>query len=401
MNSPAKLTALTAALALMLTACGGNDDTDNDTPDEVEGSESQPQREDATGEGFGDTSALSEVDVNMSDEQNPEVMVYSPLEVDEESAYVVNQGEGDEIHPNAILEVSSAAVDPEDGNIIQHDYDSGQSGLVFLPSLEGDDANTAIYDALTLPELRVGADVLIYAPAEEPEETDEDTPEELQMPSQDQFILLTIEEQTMPHAEGEVQEQSGDLPAIENTVGERPQLQEHDGDTEAPEELATEVLIQGEGREVEESDMVLAHYTGWRWEDGEVFDDSWESEDGSFPQPREFSLQQVIGGWTEGLAGQNVGSRVLLVIPAEDAYGEAENEDGTTADGRPGGALIFVVDIVEALPMPEQPQQQAPEMDLSEEEMAELEEMLREMEEQQGGNPEAENENPEPESNEE
>ena len=70
---------------------------------------------------------------------------------------------------------------------------------------------------------------------------------------------------------------------------------------------------------------------------GEVFDSSYETG-----QPATFGLGQVITGWTKGLAGQKVGSTVLLTIPASMAYGD----DGST--GGPTGTLVFVVDIKSA-----------------------------------------------------
>jgi peptidylprolyl isomerase len=51
----------------------------------------------------------------------------------------------------------------------------------------------------------------------------------------------------------------------------------------------------------------------------------------------------VIQGWSEGLAGQTVGSQVLLVIPPELGYGDEDAGQG----GIPGGStLVFVVDIL-------------------------------------------------------
>ena len=96
---------------------------------------------------------------------------------------------------------------------------------------------------------------------------------------------------------------------------------------------------QGDGPAVEEGDTVTVHYTGWLW-DGTQFDSSWDK--GS---PATFTLAdgQLIDGWVQGLAGQTVGSQVLLVIPPELGYGADGN------DTIPGGStLVFVVDILAA-----------------------------------------------------
>jgi peptidylprolyl isomerase len=104
-----------------------------------------------------------------------------------------------------------------------------------------------------------------------------------------------------------------------------------------PSALVAQPLIEGEGDVVEVGDSITIHYTGWLW-DGEQFDSSWDA--GS---PATFTLAEgsLISGWVQGLAGQTVGSQVLLVIPPELGYGEAGS--GTI----PGGStLVFVVDIL-------------------------------------------------------
>jgi peptidylprolyl isomerase len=97
------------------------------------------------------------------------------------------------------------------------------------------------------------------------------------------------------------------------------------------------VLKQGDGAEVKETDYLHAQYSGWNLQ-GEQFDSSWERGAATA-----FSLQQVIQGWTKGLAGQKLGSQVMLIIPAEQAYGAGE---GNNESGQPLGDLIFVVDLL-------------------------------------------------------
>jgi peptidylprolyl isomerase len=55
------------------------------------------------------------------------------------------------------------------------------------------------------------------------------------------------------------------------------------------------------------------------------------------------SLSQVVEGWTIGLSGMKVGSRVLLAIPPELGYGDQAQPDIPA-----NSTLYFVVDIVSA-----------------------------------------------------
>ncbi|WEV59297.1 FKBP-type peptidyl-prolyl cis-trans isomerase [Bifidobacterium sp. ESL0728] len=104
-------------------------------------------------------------------------------------------------------------------------------------------------------------------------------------------------------------------------------------------DLVVQPLIKGKGKKVAETDTIDAQYTGWvMGADGKPsqFDSSWDRG-----KPAQFSLQQVVKGWTQGLAGQTVGSQVLLVIPPSLGYGN-EAKDKIPANS----TLYFVVDIL-------------------------------------------------------
>ena len=107
----------------------------------------------------------------------------------------------------------------------------------------------------------------------------------------------------------------------------------------------TKTLIKGSGPEVAKGDYVIAQYTGYIWRTKKTFSSSWSS--GSpFGFVLGASPEQVIPGWDTGLAGQTVGSRVMLVIPPKDGYGSAGQ---STAGIKGTDTLVFVVDILDAL----------------------------------------------------
>lgn len=103
-------------------------------------------------------------------------------------------------------------------------------------------------------------------------------------------------------------------------------------------DLVAQTLIKGKGAEVSSSSTVRVQYTGWLL-DGTQFDSSWKTG-----TPLDASLASgVIEGWTKGLAGQTVGSQVLLVIPPSLGYG-----DKAQGDIPKNSTLVFVVDILAA-----------------------------------------------------
>lgn len=137
-----------------------------------------------------------------------------------------------------------------------------------------------------------------------------------------------------------VRDYNGELPTVEGEFAKSAAIKPVEAP--APEKVVAKTLKQGDGAVLKETDTVLAHYLGTLW-DGTEFDSSFgRSEAGKAPTPISFSLQQVIKGWTYGLAGQKVGDRVLLVIPSEWGYGDTGQGDVI----KPGSTLVFVVDIV-------------------------------------------------------
>lgn len=132
--------------------------------------------------------------------------------------------------------------------------------------------------------------------------------------------------------------------------GDRPQVVGEPGkpmvgfpkDMPAPTQNTVWVVEEGTGPEVNATDTVTAVYAGQLWGDGKLFDASYLH--GS--APISFPLQGVIPGWTQGLTGQKVGSKVILGIPSEMGYGER----GAGSDIPPNSDLAFYVEIVDAQP---------------------------------------------------
>jgi len=134
----------------------------------------------------------------------------------------------------------------------------------------------------------------------------------------------------------------GSLPTVTAHTGSAPTI--NVPSSKPPTALVSKTLIKGSGPKLVKGQYVIAQYTGYIWRTKKVFDSSWSS--GSpFGFVIGASPEQVITGWDTGLAGQTVGSRVMLVIPPKDGYGTT----GASQAGITGtDTLVFVVDIIDA-----------------------------------------------------
>lgn len=357
------LTALSLSLAALLlaTACAGGDSSpgedhapsgsdastsassdagkDGQSSDTKDGKDQYPRAE--AGSGVGDTAKLESVSLEANDGEAPKVTLDTPLKADKVSTRVLKTSEADPAKDGNLVTVSTVAVNPEDGKVAGENFSTGPEVVMVNDRLK--QANEELYRMLrTSPP---GSEVAYYIPAQKAEKGSDGQPQGQDMPAA--LYVFRVDEILPTEAKGdEVKDLDKDLPKV--TVDEKtghPKIEKPSG--KAPKDLTGQPLIQGKGATVGEHDQVTVQYTGVTWSEGKTFDSTWDKGG----DPATFSLDQVIKGWKEGLAGQKVGSRVLISIPADKAYGE----QGSPPNIGKNEDLLFVVDILHTQ-APAQPQ---------------------------------------------
>ena len=101
--------------------------------------------------------------------------------------------------------------------------------------------------------------------------------------------------------------------------------------------LQYQVVKEGTGDKPTATDKVKVHYTGTLL-DGTKFDSSVDRG-----EPMEFPVNGVIKGWTEVLQLMPVGSKYIVWIPSDLAYGER----GAGQDIKPNSTLKFEIELLE------------------------------------------------------
>ncbi|MFN7183459.1 MAG: FKBP-type peptidyl-prolyl cis-trans isomerase [Thermomonas haemolytica] len=103
-----------------------------------------------------------------------------------------------------------------------------------------------------------------------------------------------------------------------------------------PSGLQYKILRQGNGVRPKPGQRVKVDYVGTLL-DGTKFDSSYDRG-----EPAEFGLDQVIKGWSEGVAMMPVGAKYRFWIPAALGYGEK----GAGRDIPPNATLVFDVELL-------------------------------------------------------
>lgn len=301
--------AIIAATLLLAGCSNGSDD-----PDPTSSASSTATSADAL-------AALDGVTVTGDPGTEPEITADWPFEISEDAAKVLDAGDGDEIADGQLVTMHLRAVAGLDGSDQGGTY-AGTPQSYWLSEDSSSSLPTVLADAVIGQQ--VGVRVLYAGPRTL------DSGEESALIW---VVDVTATQDVLDAPDGETVTPAEGLPTVTLADDGEPSITPVDGD--APTELIVQPLTKGTGPEVTSTGTVVANYSGWLW-DGTSFDSSW-----SRGAPTAFGLNQVIPGWTQGLAGQTVGSQVLLVIPPDLGYGD------TDQSSIPGGStLIFVVDIL-------------------------------------------------------
>lgn len=306
------LAILLPGLLLLLTACGGG----------------EPAAPEPTSQSAGETAKLDSIKLTENgDKKAPGVEFAKPLEVKEPTVKVVTEGSGDRVRANQIASISIVALSGKDGSTLEDTFPNDPEDLELNDELKTSSA--VIYNAFV--GAKVGSHLALAVPGAAAAEGAEAQPTQL-------LVVKVLSAKDAPPVmdkpEGETVTPPAGLPTVKENDKGIPEISV-DG-VAAPTALVSQDLIKGTGPEVKETDTLTVNYVGVALAGGKVFDSSFDrGEKATFP------LTGVIKGWTQGLAGKTVGSRVLLVIPKDLAY-----PDATAGSGQPEGDLVFVVDIL-------------------------------------------------------
>lgn len=234
---------------------------------------------------------------------SPQIEFEAPLEVSEPYTEEIITGDGTELTEDAAVMLAYRAVDATTGEVVEQNLQDPPRILLLTPDAagvlysellgrtEGTRLLRVEQGTITRPNPTVVVyDILRTSAWGEELEPPEDGP------------TVSIEEDGSP---------SVSIP-----------------DTEPPPDLQVVPLIRGSGAQVRSGQAVTVRYSTVSWSGGEVVDTLW----GEGVMPTTIPFTGLIPGWQNGLVDEQVGSRVMLVTPPEQAFGT--------------DTLVFVIDVL-------------------------------------------------------
>jgi peptidylprolyl isomerase len=298
---------LTSVLALVLTGCGAG------------------------------SGGLDDVEVGSS--KNPSVTVPEDFTTGSTETRVVEEGSGDEVEDGDTVKLNYVAVNGRTGKQFDNSF---KAASPLTTKLSDDTVLAGFVKGLT--GQKVGSRVLVAIPPKDGfknGQARDQAAQQLGVEKDDTMVFLfDIVAKVPTEATGTAKKLPATVPSIVMKDGDPSGFKSSSKVTKDPKDPKAYVAIKGDGEKVAKGASITAQYVGQVYPEGKVFDSSW-----SRGTPATFSLDQVIACWKDLIPGQTIGSRVVLVCPADSAYGDNPQPGG---DIKAGDTLTFAIDILDA-----------------------------------------------------
>ncbi|MBC7631758.1 FKBP-type peptidyl-prolyl cis-trans isomerase [Aeromicrobium sp.] len=298
---------VTAAASLLLAGCGGSDTS-----------------------GGGDLGSIK-----VSSSASPKVTVAKGFSATKTGTKVPNKGSGDAIKSGDAVKVNYVAVNGRSGKQFDSSFTSNKPLTLTLVK------NSILPGFIKgLSGQKIGSRVLVAIP---PKDGFGKGQKDLGVKKNDTMVFLfDIVAKIPTEVTGTAQKLPSDLPSMQlDAQGHPSKFAKTAKTAKAPTKESANVVIQGKGATVKAGQSLTAQYVGQVYPDGAIFDESWSSSARTF----QVGSKQLIKCWDDQLVGQKLGTRVVLVCPADKAYGAKPPAGGKI---KAGDSLIFAIDLLDA-----------------------------------------------------
>ena len=318
------LTAATVTLSFALAACGAPAATPSPTATATPSPTATPTPTPSVSVPV--TNTLDGIKVTGDPGAAPTITVPAPMAIDETRSKVLIEGKGNVVGTGALVDVHYSGVNGRTGETFDSSWARGET--VAFPLVQ-----VVPGFSKGLEGKKVGDRVLIAMPGPDGYDAMGGNANAGIVVGDTLVFVVDIVETSVETASGAAVTPAPGLPAV-TMVDNLPTVAIPAG-AAVPTTTAVQPLIKGLGRAVGEKDYIAVNYRSWSWQTGKLLEDKFTTADGG-------NIAETIPAWRQGLIGQPIGSRVLIVASPADSYPEGSNNPAVTK----GDAVVYVVDIL-------------------------------------------------------
>lgn len=285
--------------------------------------------------GSSESSASGLDAIKVSKAATPKVTVAKGFTTAKTKTKVIEEGGGEAVKAGDTVKVNYLAVNGRTGKQFDSSYAAGAPATFTL-----DKASILQGFISALEDQKIGSRVVV---AISPKDGFGQDRKELELLADDTMVFVFDLVSKVPtEAKGESKDLPSSLPELKLDGNKQPSKFVATDDTAKKQtKESVHVVIEGDGPVVKADQTLSVQYLGQVYPSGKVFDSSWSR---GMPASFQLTKGQLIDCWTDLLAGQKVGSRVVLVCPSDTAYGD----EGREPDIKGGDTLVFAIDLLDA-----------------------------------------------------
>jgi peptidylprolyl isomerase len=324
------LTVLGLSAALLLVGCSKDDaatSASSASPaPSASASASAKASPSASAPKVGTSDNFDQVSVTGGYGKTPKVTVKKPYAIDKTRTKVLSPSNGAVVEAGQTVKVNYYGVNGRTGKKFDESFSSGQPVAFSL-----DQVVPGFSKGLT--GQRKGSRVLIAMPGSDGYDASGGNEQAgIKVGDTLVFVVDLVDVQLSGPAGATVKPKAG-LPTVTGAT-EKPTITIPK--TDPPSKLVVQPLIKGTGPKVGATDTITFNYRWQAWKDGRLIEQSYGAK------PASYQLSGLVPGMQKGLAGQTVGSRVLLVIPPAQGYPKG-NANPKIEENE---TLVMVVDLL-------------------------------------------------------
>lgn len=271
--------------------------------------------------------------IKVSSAKAPKITVPKGFKVAKTETEVITEGGGDTVKSGDTVKVNYAALNGRTGKQFDSSYTRGVPVTWTL--------NNTIFPGIVkgLTDQKIGSRVVVGV---SPKDGFGQAQPDYDIKANDSLVFVfDIVSKVPTEVTGKSKSLPSDLPKIKFDADKHPSGFTATADTKKKQtKESIHTVIQGDGAKIEKGQTLTAQYVGQVYPGGKVFDESWTKAPANFP----VGTGGLIKCWDELLVGQKLGSRVVLVCPADKAYGDTPQGDII----KKGDTLIFAIDLLDA-----------------------------------------------------
>lgn len=318
------------ALAVSLSACGSpsadpTPDPSTAMPSETASASETPSAAPSSAASITLAKDLSAITVTGDKGKKPTVKGPWPWGIEDTQVKVLSPGTGTVVPDSGQVQVNYIGINGRTGEPFDDSYERG------APAVFGVDQVIPGFKQGLVGQ-KVGSQVLIGIPSKDGYGEGGQPGAGIQGGDTLLFVVEIVNA-SLPGPTGEPVAPAAGLPTVADQGG-TPKVTVPGG--QPPAKLVAQPLIKGPGRKITAKDNVTVNYLAVDYETGEELVSTYGDK------PQSGLLSDVIKGWQQGLEGQTLGSRVLLVVPPADAYPNGN----TNPSIAPGRTLVYVIDLL-------------------------------------------------------